>query len=789
MSTRRANQNLASASPRRPLERKSPCANAQTGCARTGAALRCSGHYRREDERWHVDSGLGTGGTLSARVMPGNMIKSIGPVTLSGPACVESAAVRSLRVAERLSEPFVYVLDLLTEEPNLSPDGVLGRALTVSLEVNGSHRHFNAFATQLTRLGMVGRFFHSRVELRPWLWFLSRTSNCRIFQRTSVPEIVHGIFRERGFTDIDDRLSGSYEAREYVVQYRESDLDFVCRLLEQEGIYFFFEHTAASHVLVLADSLIAHSPTPFYSTLRLLPPDQNREAHLDHISSWQCVSELETGAYALTDYDFEKPRVDLAATVSAPGEHPLSEYEVFDFPGNYCQPGEGNRYARTRLEELQAGRTRASGEANARGLQTGCLFTLGGHPVAAANCEYLLTSLDASIQAHELESGAGEVAPVFSCRFGAIASSQTYRPPRRTRRPSVQGVQTATVVGKAGEEIWTDDYGRVKLRFHWDRQSSSDEESSCWVRVAQAWAGSGFGALHVPRIGQEVIVEFLEGDPDRPIVTGRVYNFDNMAPYELPRNCAHSGIKSRSTPNGFADNANEVRFEDKKGAELFFMQAEKDHTTLVKNNQNTNVTNDRSACVGGNDSVSVGADRSVSVTGNLTVSVQGGQSTMSVTGKYNVSASDTIEVQAPTHIRLSVGASSITIGPSSITLSAGGGASLVLDANVAAGSIGGSSVFLDATASVASAGKAALFLDANALTCSSSGSGLFLDGSASLMSKAGDVLIAGKLVSLDGGNAKAKLDLDGSGATLAGSKIACNSSGVNEITGSVVKIN
>jgi type VI secretion system secreted protein VgrG len=715
------------------------------------------------------------------------MIKSVGPVTMSGPGWVAAAAFRSMHVSEQLGEPFFYELEVLSEEASLKPADVLGQAVTISLQVGATLRHFNGFATSLVRLGTLKDYYHYRIALRPWVWFLSRATNCRIFQALSIPDIIKSVFREHGFTDFDEALSGNYAAVEFLVQYRESDLNFVRRLMEQEGIYFFFKHDQATHTLIMADSVAAHTPTPFHKALPFAPPDENRDAHFDHVRSWEIVNEVETGAYALTDYDFKKPRAPLAVLKAFASEYAHAEYETFDFPGNYTETDAGNRYALTRLEELHATRNRTNGEANARGLLVGALFTLSEHPVAAANRDYLVVSCEAHIRSHELESGTADPGEVFWCRFTTIESDHQFRPQRVTSKPLVRGAQTATVVGAKDTEICTNEYGSVRLRFHWDRFSKGDETSSCWVRVAQAWAGTDFGSMFIPRIGQEVIVEFLEGDPDRPIVTGRVYNNDNKPPYTLDLNQTQSGIKSRSTPKGNQANCNEIRFEDKKGSELFFMQAEKDHTTEVKNNQSTNVIVNRSASVGGSDSVSVGGNRSVAVTGTLTVTVDGGQSTLTVKGKHNVDATDTVEVQAPTHIKLTVGSSSILIEPTTITLQAGGGAKLVLDANAFALSNGGSALLLDANALMTSNGGSAMLLDANVLTQSSGGSQVLLDGDAKLAT-GGNVTVSGTKVSLAGSDS-GKLDLEAAGATLAGPKISSASAGVHEITGSVVKIN
>jgi type VI secretion system secreted protein VgrG len=546
--------------------------------------------------------------------MSDNIDRSVGPVTLQGPGWVSTVAFRSMHVSEQLSEPFKYEVELLSTDVNLTPDDVLGQALTVTIEAGMSKRHHNGIVTRLARLGTLGEFFHYRMVMRPWLWLLSRTTNCRIFQEMSVPDIVKKVFREHGFSDFEESLTGSYPPREFVVQYRETDLNFVRRLLEHEGIYFYFKHETTVHTLVLCDSISAHSPTPFHKSLPYLPPNQNRSALVEYVESWQTVSDVETGAYVLTDYDFEQPRVSLEVKKSFVVGNAHGEYEAFDYPGDYKKTGEGERYAMMRIEELHTSRTRAEGESNARGLLPGSLFTLAEHPVEPSNRDYLVVAIDATIRSHELESGTADPGEVYRCRFSAIESDRSFRPPRVTPRPLIQGVQTARVVGKDGEEIWTDQYGRVKLEFHWDRQSPGNENSSCWVRVSQAWAGASFGALHTPRIGQEVLVEFLEGDPDRPIVTGRVYNFDNMPPYELPMEQTKSGIKSQSTKDGSTRNFNEIRFEDKIGQEELFIHAEKTQTTKVKGSQSISVDGSRSVSVGGDETYGVTGTRTTTIT-------------------------------------------------------------------------------------------------------------------------------------------------------------------------------
>jgi type VI secretion system secreted protein VgrG len=373
-----------------------------------------------------------------------------------------------------------------------------------------------------------------------------------------------------------------------------------------------------------------------------------------------------------------------------------------------------------------------------------------------------------------------------------------YRTPLRTRTPVMRGPQTATVVGKDGEDIWTDQYGRVKIQFHWDREGERNENSSCFVRVSQVWAGDQWGGIHIPRIGQEVIVDFLEGDPDQPIITGRVYNGTNMPPYELPTNQTQSGIKSRSSKEGGPDNFNEIRFEDKKGEEELHIQAEKNMTTLVKNDQSNSIKASRSSSIGGSDSVSVGGDRSLSVNGNLSITVKGGgsgpvHSETTVTGKHALHASDTIEMDAPTHIKLTCGGSSILIEPGKISISAGGEASIVLDSKIVALSADQSRIQLDANVAAEASGKAKLLLYGNACVTSKDGTKLLLDPNAAITT-GGEVIMEGAAIKGTGQNevvmagGGSSCELNQSGATVSGGMVTINGQSMVSVAGPMIKI-
>ncbi len=554
-------------------------------------------------------------------------------VEITTPLGTDVLVLRSMSGTERVGQLFEYQLELLSERDDIAIADILGQNVTIRLnaaELTQEPRFFNGFITRFTYLGTSSGLAWYRASLRPWLWFLTRRADCRIFQEMTVPDIIKQVFSDAGFSDVDLKLSGSYPPWDYCVQYRETDFNFVSRLMEQEGIYYFFQHERDKHKLVLADAYSAHETVANYETVPFYPPDSAGRRERDHVSRWTHSGQVKPGAYALTDYDFEAPTKNLMSTLSNPADHAHNEYEMYDYPGEYTENSDGDTYTRTRLEELQAQHQWCRGEGNARGLAAGALFTLKGHPRSDQDKEYLLLATTINLQSDVFGSalgGPGET--VVTLTFTAMDAQVPYRSPRRTPKPVVQGPQTAVVVGKSGEEIWTDQYGRVKVQFHWDRVGGNDENSSCWVRVAQVWAGDNWGAIHIPRMGQEVIVSFLEGDPDQPIITGRVYNGDNMPPYGLPDNQTQSGIKSRSSKGGSGANYNEIRFEDKMGSEELLIHAEKQQTIEVEadeshwvgHDRTKNVDNDETTTIGNNRTESVGANEDISIGSNRTESV------------------------------------------------------------------------------------------------------------------------------------------------------------------------
>lgn len=492
-----------------------------------------------------------------------------------------------MTATEQLSTLFEFEVELFSERTDIELAELLGKNMTVRVhlpEARGAGlRYFNGYVTRFQYLGMRGmRYGVYRATLSPWLWFLTRTSDCRIFQNKNVPTILEDLFREHGFTDFRNKLSGSYRTWDYCVQYRETDYHFVSRLMQQEGIYYYFIHENAKHILVLADGRGSHSAFPHYEEVPYYPPDLMAYRERDHIYQWTMEKQVQPGAYALNDYDHIEPRKPLRATTAAPKSHVLADYEIYDYPGEYSQYNDGENYSKIRLQELHAQHEILRGEGIARGLVSGHLFSLAKSGRADQNREYLIVAAVHEIQADAYESSPSPEAleKPFRVNIVAIDAQEPYRAPRTTSKPVVQGPQTAVVVGPMGEEIYTDQYGRVKCQFHWDRHGKADENSSCWIRVAQGWAGKKWGAVYLPRIGHEVIVDFLEGDPDQPIVTGRVYNGINMPPYTLPDHMTMSTLKSLSSKGG--GGFNEFRFEDKKGEEQIFVHAERNQDIRVK---------------------------------------------------------------------------------------------------------------------------------------------------------------------------------------------------------------
>jgi type VI secretion system secreted protein VgrG len=527
---------------------------------------------------------------------------------------------------EGTSSLFHYTLELLSEDDSIEPTDLLRQPMIVTLDHQDAERKIHGLVSRFVQSGQNEDLCSYRAEIVPWLWFLNLSWNCRIFQNKTVQEVAQAVFDGLGYSDYKFDLSRSYSPREYCVQYRESDFNFVTRLFEEEGIFYYFEHSASGHVLVVTDVNSGLQPCPGPSSVRIANgtgiPDE------DYIAGLELESSVHIGKVTLRDYDFTRPSLSLeTSATNGSGE------EVYGYPGGYLELSDGERYAETLLEQGRSEAKMARGHGNCRLFQSGYRFTLEDHYRPDANTEYLLLQVTHHGDAGDYRSAGSEGAN-YGNSFQAMPFDVPFRPPRLSIKPRIHGTQTALVVGASGEEIFTDEYGRVKVQFYWDRQGGRDQNSSCWVRVSHPWAGKSWGGIQIPRIGQEVIVEFLEGDPDRPIITGRVYNAEHPVPYELPANKTQSGMKSRSSLSGGAENFNEIRMEDKKGSELFYIHAEKDKNVVVENdnledignNETLTVGNDQSVDVKGNQTIAIGKNRSLSVGENESITITGNRS-------------------------------------------------------------------------------------------------------------------------------------------------------------------
>ena len=614
----------------------------------------------------------------------------------------DSLLLHSFQYEDALALPFHINATLLSKDFDLELAAAIGH--DASLRVRGNTptpRFFHGLIAEFALVGSHGRFAQYHALIVPRLWLLSRTSDCRIFQQKTIPEIVSGILNEHS-VEHELALSARYKPWEYCVQYRETDLDFVLRLLEHEGICFFFEHAKDHHKLVLADSPAAHGPLPSAPTLRF-HSSKDAAAH-ERIRQWVVSQQLQPTRLALNDFDFKGPAKDLRTDSAVARSHLHTGLEVYDYPGKFAARDEGERYAKVRLEEVQSQHHTIRADADVTALATGFTFTLNSHPRRDQNRAHLITSLRIDAKADDFESTSAPNPGHFRASFTAVPADIPFRPRRATQRPIIPGPQTAIVVGESSKEIDTDEHARVKVQFHWDRYGKRDQNSSCWIRVSQPWAGKGWGGIQIPRIGQEVIIDFLEGDPDRPILTGRVYNASSMPPVSgagrdsskgevSPTNAVQAAMQMsmRSNSLGGSGGHNEITMHDGGGEEKLFIRAQKDEvhnvlhdrkdtvgndevrdvahdrTRTVGNNEAITVVNDRTRKVGNNESITVSNNRDKSITGSESTSIGKNKTeTIAITNTQTVGAANTVTVGAA-HTHSVGGAYTLTVGGMSTT--------------------------------------------------------------------------------------------------------------------------
>ncbi len=518
---------------------------------------------------------------------------------------------------EAVSTPFEFTVDLYSEDDSVNGVDLLRKPVTLHVNLaGGGERVFHGLVREFSQGGQIETLVSYRMKIAPAFWFLSLTGESRIYQHMNVLDIARKVFKEQGVTEVDFQCKRSYPELDYCVQYRESHFDFLSRLFEDEGIHYYFEHTADKHTLVLSDDSSSAKTCPGAAPANMAVTTAPWQEH-DVIVAIESEYLVHTGKTTFRDYDFEQPSLSLEA--SASGRQPG---EWYDYPGGFNSVGEGSRYAKLQVEEDGAEHRLIHGEGNCRYFLSGHKFSLQGHYRADMNGSYNLVEVRHAGQSGDYRTW--EDADVdYRNDFVAMPVATKFRPKSETPRPIIGGTQTAVVVGPGGEEIFPDKYGRVKVQFHWDRDGKKDENSSCWVRVASTWAGKQWGFIQIPRIGQEVVVAFLEGDPDQPLIVGSVYNAEQMPPYALPGEKTQSGVKSRSSLQGGPDNFNEIRFEDKKGSELIRLHAEKDHSIEVEHNRDEHVGNDETYDVGHDQTVHVGHDRTETVDNDESITISG----------------------------------------------------------------------------------------------------------------------------------------------------------------------
>jgi type VI secretion system secreted protein VgrG len=523
-----------------------------------------------------------------------------------------------LRGHEEVSGLFHFQLDLISDKSTIAASEIVGKGVTLSIELaDGSMRHFHGFVKRFCAgdEDREGRRNY-RAEVVPWLWFLTRTTDCRIFQEKTATEIIEQVFQDLGFSDYDiSQIQGNHPKRNYCVQYRETDFAFVSRLMEEEGIFYFFRHEDGKHKMILADQKGAYETCAESQVDH--PIDTGTRAVKDHITDWQHRYEFRTGKWAQTDYNFEDHPARSEKTPSKlmmTNENStiqldnMDKYEFYDYPGIYASKDEGSALTRVRMEEEETPHDVVDATSNCKSFIAGHKFAIRSHQSKSEEGKsFVITSIDHEAEEPWSYETGTQVGYDYRNKFQCIPDSVAFRPARLTPRPVVRGVQTAVVTGPPGEEIWPDKYGRVKVQFYWDREGKRDENTSCWIRVSQPYAGKSWGWMCIPRIGQEVVVSFLEGDPDRPLITGVVYNAEQMPPYELPAEKTKSYLKSNSSPGG--EGYNELRFEDKSDEEQIFLHAQRNLDTRVRADSMENVGGDRHLIVGGQEGGSKSGDQ------------------------------------------------------------------------------------------------------------------------------------------------------------------------------------
>jgi len=567
---------------------------------------------------------------------------------------------------EAISRPFEVELMLASTDEINFDDTIAQEALLI---IRGQKdRYFHGIINKFMQSGKKGRFFLYQAMMVPSIWLLSLRKNSRIFQNKSTKDIVKKLLEEVGVlsNSFSFKLQEKCDPREYCVQYRETDLNFISRLLEEEGIFYFFEHKKNKHTMIFGDSPVCYQPIKGTSKISFRPSGGMVTTE-EFINTFSLARQIQSGSVTLKDFFYEKPSLNLTSTEKGSA---FKSLEIYDYPGLYTEKSKGKQRTKTRLKETILFTDVAEGKGLCRTFTPAFTFQLTDHKQSALNQEYLLVEVNHSgEQPQSLEESGGGAGFSYSNDFLAIPSSVTYKPERNSPKPFVEGVQTALVVGPSGEEIHTDKFGRIKVQFHWDREGKYDDKSSCWIRVSQNWAGKNWGGIFLPRIGQEVIVDFLEGDPDRPIVTGCVYNAESIPPYALPAEKTKSTIKTRSSKGG--GGFNEIRFEDKKDNEQIFIHAQKNMDVRIKNNLREWIGYDTHLIVNHDQIENVEGDKHQTVKGDQNQKTEGTAS-IEIVKDFHQKVGQNFALDSAQEIHLKAGSNLIIEAGSSITLKASG---------------------------------------------------------------------------------------------------------------------
>ncbi|TQV76392.1 type VI secretion system tip protein VgrG [Aliikangiella marina] len=590
-----------------------------------------------------------------SQITQDNHIMSISDFSLGK----DTFLLTSFQGDEHISKLFNFHIEVLSENHDVSADDVVGKSGTITIQ-NEHKRKFNGYISQFwegePEANNLRRY---KMTMVPWLWFLQKTNNHRIFQEKNTKDIVSQVFSDLGFNDFDFKASGG-EKREYCIQHNESDFDFVSRLLEEEGIAYYFKHQDGKHMLQLVDKKNAYEVCD--ETDLDYSQGQNPNSQ---ITSWERIHEFRKGQWSLNDYNFKEPTNSLLAGEKTTSKFAKNKnFEHYEYPGLY-KAGIGSNLVKVRLDAEEVQRDTAEGASNCSSFYAGGRFNVKRHSHKNEKGEYILTDVHHSATDESYYNDDNPTV-AYSNFFACIPSSVHFRPLLEHKRPVMRGPQSAVVVGPSGEEIYVDEFGRIKVQFIWDREGKKDENSSCWIRVSQSWAGNQWGASFIPRIGHEVIVSFMDGDPDRPIVTGCVYNGKNKPPYTSK---TQSGIKTRSTKGGNAQNYNELRFDDKKDSEQIYIHAEKnmdtqiendetltvdnDRTKHVKHDENSTIDNNRNKTVGKNQSENIGDNKTISVGKNHSESI-GKNSTIDVGENHTESVGKNVNYSVGKNIDISI---------------------------------------------------------------------------------------------------------------------------------------